>query len=252
MNQDNFTNRDIIKIWAAHAHESTASFDEDGDFARKHLLNPSIFSLLGSIEGKTILDAGCGNGYLSRLLANRGAVVTGIDPALIHLCAEAGDTSANITYMQEDLSGLLDIHPELANSFDIVVSNMVLQDIPDCDAAIQNCVGALKLGGSFLLSIVHPCFEESGKEWQEKGFVAVHEYFEFQTIRQARFGVMFHRPLSFYFNTLIENGCNLLRIVEPRLGLDAPVPMPESHRDRHVPSFLIIQAIRSDNGSGCS
>jgi 2-polyprenyl-3-methyl-5-hydroxy-6-metoxy-1,4-benzoquinol methylase len=67
MNPSDFTNRDIIEIWAAHAEESVASFDEDGDFARKYLLNPTIFSLLGSIAGKRILDAGCGNGYLSRL-----------------------------------------------------------------------------------------------------------------------------------------------------------------------------------------
>ena len=249
MNQNSFTNREIIEIWAAHAEESTASFDEDGDFARKHLLNPTIFSLLGSIAGKRILDAGCGNGYLSRLLAARGAIVTGVEPALIDLCRKAGGSDLKVTYLEEDLSVLLDRRPELANTFDIVISNMVLQDIPDGAAAIQNCVRALKMGGSFMLSITHPCFEESAGLWHEKGFVAVRDYFDSKTIRQPRFGVLIHRPLSFYFNTLIENGCDISRIVEPRLNPEVPIPQPEYGRDRFVPSFLIIHATRSRSHS---
>jgi SAM-dependent methyltransferase len=245
MTQSEFTNREIIEMWAAHAEEAVASFEQDGDFARRHLLNPTILSLLGSIAGKSVLDAGCGNGYLSRMLAAQGAIVTGVEPALIDLCRSATDLDSDVTYVQEDLSTLLDTRPEMANAYDIVVSNLVLQDIPDGSTAIHNCARTLKRGGSFVLSITHPCFEESAGAWLEKGFVAVHDYFESKAIPQTRFGVRFHRPLSFYFNSLVESGCNIVRIVEPQLGTDTPIPGSENQRDRYVPSFLVIRAVRA-------
>ena len=38
------------------------------------LLNPALFQLLPDVKGKRVLDAGCGEGYLSRKLARLGAV----------------------------------------------------------------------------------------------------------------------------------------------------------------------------------
>ena len=81
--------RKVIAAWDAAA-DDLQSFGAEGDFARRYLLNPTLFALTGDIAGKRILDAGCGEGYLSRLLAKRGALVTGVEPAarLYALCAE--------------------------------------------------------------------------------------------------------------------------------------------------------------------
>lgn len=81
--------RNVIAAWDAAA-DDLQSFGAEGDFARRHLLNPTIFALAGDVAGKRILDAGCGEGYLSRLLAKRGALVTGVEPAarLYTLCAD--------------------------------------------------------------------------------------------------------------------------------------------------------------------
>jgi 2-polyprenyl-3-methyl-5-hydroxy-6-metoxy-1,4-benzoquinol methylase len=44
-----------------------------------------LLDLLGELDGRTVLDAGCGEGFLARVLAGRGARVTGVDlsPRLI-------------------------------------------------------------------------------------------------------------------------------------------------------------------------
>jgi 2-polyprenyl-3-methyl-5-hydroxy-6-metoxy-1,4-benzoquinol methylase len=75
------TNADVINAWSRASQEIVANFGDEGDFIRRNLWNPVIFGLVGDVSGKTILDAGCGQGYLSRLLAKKGAVVTGIEPA---------------------------------------------------------------------------------------------------------------------------------------------------------------------------
>src|SRR5579875_512278 len=74
---DTLDNHAVIAAWAA-ATDHLDDFGEEGDFTRQHLLNPAIFALLGLVDGRTILDAGCGQGYLCRLLAKRGARITGV------------------------------------------------------------------------------------------------------------------------------------------------------------------------------
>lgn len=75
------TNADVIAAWFHYSEHLIEGFDEEGDLIRHYLLNPTIFTLLGEVRGKCILDAGCGQGYLCRLLARKGARVTGVEPA---------------------------------------------------------------------------------------------------------------------------------------------------------------------------
>jgi 2-polyprenyl-3-methyl-5-hydroxy-6-metoxy-1,4-benzoquinol methylase len=76
-----WTNEAAIARWSATPREFLVLLDPDGGFAKRHLINPTVFRLLGDIDGKRILDAGCGQGYLSRLLAERGTTVVGVEPA---------------------------------------------------------------------------------------------------------------------------------------------------------------------------
>src|SRR5215469_10585811 len=77
---DELTNDANIQAYAAHG-DRVGDFDEEGDGAHRWLLNPTLFALIGEPSGKRVLDAGCGQRYLCRLLARRGAQVTGIEPA---------------------------------------------------------------------------------------------------------------------------------------------------------------------------
>jgi len=52
-----------------------------GDFWHRHLILPAVLAALGDVAGLAVFGIGCGNGGLSRLLARRGATVTGVDVA---------------------------------------------------------------------------------------------------------------------------------------------------------------------------
>ncbi len=239
----NITNQQAIEAWSTAPRELAESFGDEGDFARQHLLNPALFTLLSDVAGKHILDAGCGQGYLCRLLARRGAIMTGVEPAqqwYTYAVEREQQQPLGITYLQADLSSLQD----MSDRFDCVVANMVFMDIPDYKAAMHNCIAALKDGGSFIFSLLHPCFEESASEWVKKGYVEVREYLQEYSVPQT-YAYLFHRPLSAYINFVIEEGCILHKVLEPQLSKEIAQQDLLAERSVHVPHFVVIHGVRS-------
>ncbi|GHO85869.1 class I SAM-dependent methyltransferase [Dictyobacter formicarum] len=234
------TNSDVINAYAKYPQDLIESFGDEGDLTRQHLLNPAIFSLLGDVRGKTILDAGCGQGYLCRLLARAGASVTGVEPSeAFHTYALHREQTEQlgIHYVQADLSTWTP-----PQTFDFVIANMVLMDIPDYEPALKNCVAALGNQGGFIFSLLHPCFEEAGSQWQEKGYVEVRDYFRERAVKQT-YGYFIHRPLSTYLNSVIEAGCTLQRIIEPQLEKTI-AELHHAERYWSVPGYIIIFATK--------
>ena len=65
--------------WENNAEASSGLIDGEGTPHHKKILNPCVEKLLGDVRGKKLLDAGCGEGYLARYYAKKGAEVTAID-----------------------------------------------------------------------------------------------------------------------------------------------------------------------------
>jgi 2-polyprenyl-3-methyl-5-hydroxy-6-metoxy-1,4-benzoquinol methylase len=238
------SNAENIRHFESLPTHQIEGFGDQGDFARQHLLNPTLFRMLGDVGGKSILDAGCGQGYLCRLLAKQGARVTGVEPTTPQITYAIGRERSDmlgITYIQEDLS-ILRLNDAL---FDAAVANMVFMDIPDYHQAILNCVRCLKEGGSLIFSLIHPCFEGSDSEYSENGHVAVTEYFEENSIEQT-YGYRFHRPLSQYLNTVIQYRCRIVEIVEPWLDASFEQRDRTYARNVHVPAFIIVHAVKNE------
>ncbi|MER3514998.1 MAG: class I SAM-dependent methyltransferase, partial [Chloroflexota bacterium] len=100
------------------------------------IVGPSLFRRLGSVYGLRILDLACGQGFLCRELARRGAQVTGVDASgeMIRLARtyESGNP-LGITYLHADAADLRDLDD---GSFDIVICNLSLTDIADLEGAM--------------------------------------------------------------------------------------------------------------------
>jgi 2-polyprenyl-3-methyl-5-hydroxy-6-metoxy-1,4-benzoquinol methylase len=235
-------NADVIEAYSEYPQHLIEGFGEEGDLTRKYLLNPAIFALLGDVRDKSILDAGCGQGYLCRLLARKGARVTGVEPSEAfyrYALRREQSEQSGIRYVQADLS----TWTPPPNSFDFVIANMVLMDIPDYEPALKNCVAALGSKGGLIFSILHPCFEEAGSTWKEKGYVEVRDYFRERAVKQD-YGHFIHRPLSTYLNSVIEAGCVLQRVLEPQLE-QAIAELHHAQRYWSVPGYIVIFATKS-------
>ncbi len=70
---------EAIRRWDMHAEALIENYSELGDLHRLALLNPALFSLVKAVKQAKVLDAGCGEGYLSRIFAKSGAAVVAVD-----------------------------------------------------------------------------------------------------------------------------------------------------------------------------
>lgn len=235
-------NAPTIASYDALTDAELAAWDPEGDLGRRLLLNPTIFGMLDDIVGARVLDAGCGQGYLSRLLADRGAHVVGVDPATRltdYARQREAERNQGVRYFQRDLSRL----GEVEGPFDVVVANMVLLDIADWRSAMANCVAALRPGGRFVYSLLHPCWPpDATTTWGEGARVEIREYLAEYTIAAPR-GLNFHRPISAYLNETVRLGCRLAEVAEPALDPNNA----ESDQDIlvHIPNYIVVAADRS-------
>src|SRR5712691_6229204 len=79
LSAETLTDADIDATWSRNADTWEAGYDERGDPNRKYQSDPVLLVFLGDVAGQRLLDAGSGAGYLSRLLAKRGARTVAVE-----------------------------------------------------------------------------------------------------------------------------------------------------------------------------
>ncbi len=105
-------------------------------------------------QGKDVLDLGCAGGFMAEALDDRGARVTGIDPAkdaIAAASAHAQDTGRDIRY---DV-GLGEALPYADASFDAVVCVDVLEHVQSLPRVISETARVLRPGGLFLFDTIN-------------------------------------------------------------------------------------------------
>ncbi len=253
-----FSEQDVANRWNINAQTWDDSFTEDGDPRRKSLIGvQQIIDLFQGVQGKKILDAGCGNGYLCRSLAKSGACVVGLDIASSFIEKNRKAEKENklcIEYIQGSVTKM-DMFQD--NYFDCVVSNTVLINVPNYRAAISEMVRVLNPGGKLLLILVHPCFSAPGFESVKKVkdsdrsedilFWKVDNYFD-RSSREVRYRelnvplINFHRTLSDYINVIIRSGIKISYFDEPSPPLKDILNNPTTlaAKGHRIPRFIII------------
>lgn len=144
-----------IEKFASLAHRW---WDKASEFKPLHAINPLrlnfIDGLIG-LQGKRVLDVGCGGGILSESMAEKGADVTGID---------LGDKALKVAKLHQLESGskvdyrlisVEDLAKEQSASFDVVTCMEMLEHVPDPEAIVRACAQLVKPGGSVFFSTIN-------------------------------------------------------------------------------------------------
>ena len=133
-------------------------WDTSGDFKPLHVINPLRAEYISSkveLEGKTLLDVGCGGGILAEALHDKGAIVTGIDaagPGIEIAKHHAKKNNKLIDYQESTAEDLIQKNSE---KYDVVTCLEVLEHVPDPKLLVKTCIDLLKPNGDLFLSTIN-------------------------------------------------------------------------------------------------
>ena len=105
-------------------------------------------------SGKDVLDLGCAGGFMAEALDDRGARVTGIDPAEKAIAAARAHTAQTGRKIQYDV-GLGEALPYGDAAFDAVVCVDVLEHVQDLSCVLAETARVLRPGGLFLFDTIN-------------------------------------------------------------------------------------------------
>jgi len=260
---------DVVRNQWNEAAESFVGFVRSGkNYYSEYMNGPALVRAVGEVRGKRVLDIGCGEGSSTRIFAEAGAEMTGVDFSEEMIKAAVGEEERNplgIRYIIADAANLSMLESE---SFDIAFFYMAIMDIADFEGAIAEASRVLKRGGRFVIVMVHPCFdtrfmdgrmvggcvtregEDGSKEylyyWTEEYFTRHSYAFEWRHDRlPAPFVTTgFHRTLSDYVNAITGNGMVVTGIEEPKPMEEGVKLLPSMGKHHRVPQSIVIEATK--------
>jgi 2-polyprenyl-6-hydroxyphenyl methylase/3-demethylubiquinone-9 3-methyltransferase len=134
-------------------------WDPESEFRPLHQINPLRLEWINGIaplQGKKVLDVGCGGGILTDAMARTGAQALGIDLAtkslkVAQLHALEAQTP-NVQYREVAVEALAAEQPE---SFDVVTCMEMLEHVPDPSSIVRACARLVKPGGHVFFSTLN-------------------------------------------------------------------------------------------------
>ena len=148
-------------------HEEVNKFDElaekwwdmEGEFKPLHQINPLRVGFIKDrsiLEGKKILDVGCGGGILAEALSELGANVTGIDASenTIGVAkSHSKSINSNVRFIQNTIEEFIASNPD--EKFDVITCLEMLEHVPSPGEIIKNCSDILKKDGDIFFSTIN-------------------------------------------------------------------------------------------------
>lgn len=143
----------IIESWHTNATPWIAAVREQRIESRRLVTDRAVVDAVMSRRPQSVLDIGCGEGWLVRALAARGVPsIHGVDvvPALVDQARAAGGGTFHVMSYDAIVQGALDL------TVDVAVANFSLIGKDAVDALIGMSPRLLRPGGALVVQTVHP------------------------------------------------------------------------------------------------
>jgi len=243
--------------------ESSSPFFALRGELRLTLVHPAILSMAGEVQGKRILDFGCGDGVLAKQLAERGASVVGVDKSAVavELAVQSYGSLDRLEFRQvrpesnpPNYSCVLEDGP-----FDLAVLSFVLVTVatPEEAEAIFAMLGrAVRPGGRLIFAESHPCYQHldfsaATMKHREEDYRRVCSPFSvelrdaYDPQKKVEF-TDFHRPLGNIADLFFKGGFLIRRFEELYDDASAPGLHSEtrSRVNQTVPPYVVIEGVK--------
>lgn len=215
-----------------------ADYADDQDKNPWHIYyeRPAVIQFLPDVKGKDVLDAGCGPGFYSQYLAERGAKVTAFDLNPVFVGRTRDRTAERVTVLRADLAEALGFAD--SGSFDLVICILVLHYLKDWEPPLRESHRVLRSDGRLVFSTHHPF---SDLELSPSGDYFATDLVEDEwDIGKVQF---YRRPLSAMASDLYRTGFVIEEISEPRPTKPPDgVPFESYERSLKTPMRLLLRA----------
>ena len=230
------------KEWQKNADFWIKIIRQKLDPYRLKITNKAVLEPLKGGKKLRILDAGCGEGYLCRILAKKGHRVFGID-FCSKLIEAAKDLERKkplgIKYFVRNLKKTS--FP--SSFFDVILSHQTINEIENPQKAFREFSRILKKEGRLILLFLHPCFEIDPKIYFQKVKIKK-PYYLVSGIRSPSFYFYLHLPLSIWLELLKKSGFLIEAIKEPHPALKILKKDKWWRKNFKRPLFILITAVK--------
>jgi 2-polyprenyl-3-methyl-5-hydroxy-6-metoxy-1,4-benzoquinol methylase len=188
MSRDNLSDARIIDSWHKNASPWTDAVRGNQIESRTLVTNRAIIDAVMSRAPRTVLDIGCGEGWLVRSLAEHGVRATGVDvvPALIDQAIRAGGGEFRVASYEQIAAAELDI------TVDAVVANFSLIGKESVEGVVRRAPELLSDSGALIIQTLHPIVAGAGFPYEDG----------WRDGSWAGFSDAFSDPAPWYFRTL--------------------------------------------------
>lgn len=235
-------------LWETHADWWIEGFTEGADPEYTEQILPLAARELAGAS--RVLDVGCGDGQISRLLAPQADLVVGVDPTWNQITVAAA-RGGGAHYARSGAAAL----PFADATFDAVIACLVFEHIRDVDDAIAEVARVLRPGGHFGFFLNHPLLQTPNSGWIDDQLLDPPEQYwrigpylvEDETIEEVEKDVFIpfiHRPLSRYVNALAANGLLVERMDEPSPPAGFLAKAEEYAQASTIPRLLYLRAVK--------
>jgi ubiquinone/menaquinone biosynthesis C-methylase UbiE len=239
---------------------------ESGSEFHREVVLPGVLRLLNPQPREKILDIACGQGVLCRILAERGAEVTGVDAAepLIRAARERGP--ASIHYHVADARNIEFLPASHFASAACVLAIQNIHPLPPVFAGISRTLAVM---GKFVIVMMHPAFrgpKETSWGWDDAKKVQYRRVDRYLIPRKSpitthpgadpgTYTWTFHKPIESYVK-LFRNAGLLIDAMEEWPSHKTSTSGPRAHAEnvarKEIPMFLAIRGIKANSGNFCA
>jgi 2-polyprenyl-3-methyl-5-hydroxy-6-metoxy-1,4-benzoquinol methylase len=213
-----YNDQRIIASWHTNATSWTSAVREHQIESRRLVTDQAIVDAVVSRTPSTVIDIGCGEGWLARTLSQRGIRVVGLDavPALIEQAQAAGGGEFQVASYEEIAGGAIPVRA------DLLVCNFSLIGKESVEGLLRAVPGLLTPRGTFVIQTLHPiiaCGDQPYRDGWRAG-------------SWQGFDAAFTDPAPWYFRTLGSwialLGRHRLRVIEMLEPLHPSTSQPAS------------------------
>ncbi|SHF51065.1 Methyltransferase domain-containing protein [Microbulbifer donghaiensis] len=210
MSDSEFSDKKILQSWHSNAAPWIRAIDGATIASRKMVTDGAIVAAVLDHQPGSVLDVGCGEGWLSRALAASGAEVLGIDgvPELIEAARRRAGPGERYRQLSYDALAA----GELRQQFDLLACNFSLIGQVSVAKLFAAAPALLRPGGHLVVQTLHPLTACGDREYRDG----------WRPGSWDGFSEDFSDPAPWYFRTLESwlelyraNGLEVVRLREP-------------------------------------